>query len=43
MVENIEVGQSNYMAEVNKVSKKHFDMNLAKIHPCYPKEDTYTP
>lgn len=28
---------------VNKVGKKHFDRNLAKIPPCYVAEEVYTP
>lgn len=43
ILENIEVDQSYYMVKVNKVGKKHFDRNLAKIPPCYVAEDVYTP
>lgn len=31
------------MAEVNKVGKKNFYKNLAKIPPCYATEDVYSP
>lgn len=31
ILENIEAYQSYYMADVNKVGKKHFDENLAKF------------
>lgn len=43
IVENIEADQSYYMVETNKVRKKHSDINLAKIFPCYVAEEVYTP
>ena len=43
IVENIEVDQGYYMAEVNHVDKRNFDKNLAKIAPCIPAETGYEP
>lgn len=43
IVENIEVGQGYYMAEVNHVDKRNFDRNLANIAPCAPAEFAYMP
>jgi len=34
IVENIEVDQSYFLAEVNQITRKTFDKNLAKIAPC---------
>jgi len=41
LVENIEADQSYFLAEVNHVSKKTFDKNLANIAPCAPAESEY--
>jgi len=34
MVESIEADQSYFLAEVNQITRKTFDKNLAKIAPC---------
>lgn len=34
IVENIEADQSYFIADVNHVNKRNFNMNLAKIAPC---------
>ena len=34
IVENIEADQSYFLAEVNQITRKTFDKNLAKIAPC---------
>jgi len=34
MVENIEADQSFFLAEVNQVTRKTFERNLANIAPC---------
>lgn len=41
IVEGIEAYQSYYKAEIGKVWKKYFDMNLAKIQPWYIVEKVY--
>ena len=33
-MENIEAGQIYFMAEVNHVERRHFDINLANISLC---------
>lgn len=43
MVENVEVDQGYYMAEVNHVDKRNFDKNLANIAPCTPAGFDYMP
>jgi len=34
IVENIEAAQSYFLAEVNQITRKTFDKNLANIAPC---------
>lgn len=43
IVENIEVGQSYLMPEVNHMDKRHFDRNLANNAPCNPAGFSYMP
>ncbi|XP_050876896.1 uncharacterized protein LOC127080626 [Lathyrus oleraceus] len=43
IVENIEVDQGYFMAEVNHVDKRHFDKNLENIAPCSPVRFTFAP
>lgn len=43
IVENVEVDQGYYMAEVNHVDKRNFDKNLANIAPRTPARLTYMP
>lgn len=43
IIENIEVDQSYYMAEVNHVDRRNFNMNLANIEPCNSEGDIYSP
>jgi len=42
MVENIEAYQSNFLAEVNQVTRKTFEKNLANIVSCSSIEYGYT-
>ncbi|XP_058733103.1 uncharacterized protein LOC131604695 [Vicia villosa] len=39
IVKNIEADQSYFMADVNNIGQKQFDMKLANIAPCQPAED----
>lgn len=42
IVENIEADQSYFMAEVNHVDGKHFDVNLAKISHAIKQNHIHT-
>lgn len=43
IVENIEVDQSYFMAEVNHVDRHNFDRNLGNITPCRPADFAFDP